>query len=255
MSRFYKYPRHVPSLCLKPLRYWLLVWVMLSFVKLPAQSLDRMVEQALSQGPLTISHVDSSEVISLLEPHSKIRLKQEQFYGWYAAGKIKYTQGGYSGKLLHGPYTLYSRGKELLAEGLYSKGLRTGVWRTWYPNGYLLSVHHYRKGLKHGTYQLLYENGNLKQAGSYKRGKLHGNIYQYSPEGEPQRSRYRQGKLTTGKVKSRAKKARAAKQSSVENTSGKAKKRAHNKSEDERKVSPKRSKSVNKKAKELSNGQ
>ncbi len=245
----------MPSLCLKPVRYWLLAWVMMSFVNLPAQSLDRMVQQALSQGPLTISHVDSSEVISLLEPHAKVRLKQEQFYGWYAAGKIKYTQGGYSGKLLHGPYTLYARGKELLAEGLYNKGLRTGVWRTWYPNGYLLSVYHYRKGLKHGAYQLYYDNGSLKQAGSYKRGKLHGKSWQYSLEGDQQQTRYRQGKLMTSKIKLHSKKARPQESTSIENTSGKANQSERKKSELERKVRPKKPRSSNKKVKEQSNGQ
>lgn len=83
-----------------------------------------------------------------LEPFvSGISAKPNVFYYWYSAGAVHQTQGGYSGKLLDGPYTEYYLNRSLKQQGVFKKGLKVGIWKNWAENGTLLSVTRW----KHGT--------------------------------------------------------------------------------------------------------
>lgn len=67
----------------------------------------------------------------------KIEPNISKNYYWFSAHAIRITQGGYSGKLLNGPYTTVYLNKNLKEQGSFKDGLKEGNWRTWYPNGNL----------------------------------------------------------------------------------------------------------------------
>lgn len=88
-----------------------------------------------------------SSTIAALSAGVVTRLKDDRFYSWYDKGIIGSTQGGYSGKLLHGDYTShYSGTKQLSTKGEYKMGLKTGKWKRWDTEGNLLEVQRWRKG-------------------------------------------------------------------------------------------------------------
>jgi hypothetical protein len=69
-------------------------------------------------------------------------------YYWYSADAIHATQGGYSGKLLNGPYIEYYPDKNLKQQGTFKKGLKEGIWKTWNTDGTLHSITKWKHGVE-----------------------------------------------------------------------------------------------------------
>lgn len=75
------------------------------------------------------------------------RAKPGRYYYWYSANIIHATQGGFSGRLLDGPYTAFYLNKNLKEQGAYSKGLKAGVWKAWQEDGSPGPVTRWKKGV------------------------------------------------------------------------------------------------------------
>lgn len=75
------------------------------------------------------------------------RAKPGLTYYWYSANMIHATQGGFSGKLLNGPYTAFYLNKSLKEQGTYRDGLKTGVWHSWKEDGTPDQVTRWKKGV------------------------------------------------------------------------------------------------------------
>ena len=93
-----------------------------------------------------ITQSDQS-IIAELEPESSaVSAKPNLHYFWYSANLVHQTQGGYSGRLLGGQYSVFYLNKNLKEQGSFKKGLKDGVWKTWGEDGTLL----YTSTWKHG---------------------------------------------------------------------------------------------------------
>jgi hypothetical protein len=75
------------------------------------------------------------------------KLSIEKNYAWFDKGVIGSTQGGYSGKLLHGKYVAwYSSSRQLKEQGFYARGLKDGVWLLWQEDGRLKEKQKWKAG-------------------------------------------------------------------------------------------------------------
>lgn len=93
-------------------------------------------------------------------------------YHWIKGQDLHVTQGGYSGRLLHGECTKFHPGGQLREQGRYDKGVKDGAWYTWQANGTLVSVEQWRKGRLHGR-SLFYDTSGVPvRADLYRNGVL-----------------------------------------------------------------------------------
>lgn len=136
----------------------------------------------------------------ILDEKKKIAAKPSKKYTWYTRNMLMETQGGFSGKVLHGPYQSQYRNQQVKAEGNYQYGLKDKEWRSWNKNGQLTTIYTWSKGVKNGTFSE-YENGELVRQGRYKNGQLHCTLNEYD-KGEVVNSFcYRKGKKQLPKEK------------------------------------------------------
>ena len=86
-------------------------------------------------------------IVAEIEPvSSHPSIKPNLYYYWYNANTIHISQGGFSGKLLNGPYIEYYTDKNLKEQGNFKKGLKDGVWKSWNEEGTLTSVTNWKRG-------------------------------------------------------------------------------------------------------------
>lgn len=116
---------------------------------------------------------DERIVLNILVKEKNIKPQAELHYTWFEEGKIKVTQGGFNGKLLHGVYKTFDKEGNLKMFGQYEKGLKNGVWNTWASDGHLVEKSTWKKGVKHGE-TITYNRGQITQVEKYKGGKLNG---------------------------------------------------------------------------------
>lgn len=115
--------------------------------------------------------IESNEMIyrfKVLLDDSNIKLDNTTYYYWFKDGKIHKNQGGYSGSLLSGRYSISSKQGALLEEGNYEIGRKEGKWKKWNTSGKLIEL------------------------SNWKHGKLHGVLYQYTDD-EVIKKRYKHG--------------------------------------------------------------
>ncbi|HTK19617.1 MAG TPA: hypothetical protein VL442_08900 [Mucilaginibacter sp.] len=87
-------------------------------------------------------------IIAELEPESSaVSAKSSLHYYWYSANIIHETQGGYSGRLLGGQYSVFYPNKTLKEQGSFRKGLKVGVWKIWQEDGTLLAATTWKHGI------------------------------------------------------------------------------------------------------------
>jgi hypothetical protein len=94
-----------------------------------------------------IVEADKTTLAELNPVTSHPPLKSNLFYFWYSANAIHATQGGFSGKLLNGPYTEFYLNKNLKEQGVYKKGLKDGIWKDWNEDGTLSKAITWRRGV------------------------------------------------------------------------------------------------------------
>ncbi len=145
---------------------------------------------------ITLAKQDTIYTFSFIaEEQPSVTVSQETDYTWFARGGIATSQGGYTGKLLHGAYEVILRSNKLVEKGTYLKGRKDGQWYTWYPNGKLKCVIHYQKGTLSGRFSEFDNKGFLVRAGKYKNGLLHGKVVSYHHEEEKTAIKYKKGKV------------------------------------------------------------
>jgi len=114
-------------------------------------------------------------------------------YTWYSHNQILTTQGGFSGKILHGSYKNEYPNHNLKEQGEYRMGLKEGRWNSWYDNGALSEITHWRRGVKHGKFILFNELGERMIEANFRKGRLDGKMYSFEGDQVVSEKRYRNG--------------------------------------------------------------
>jgi len=124
----------------------------------------------------------------------KVRAKPDCNYAWVKSGKLFTSQGGYSGKLLDGPFHEFYPSKNLYVQGNYRLGLKQGVWKAWREDGHLKEVIIWTRGVKNGPFAEYDSLGRLTVKGSYRYNILNGTLTQIDSTGHSKVSNYTKGK-------------------------------------------------------------
>ncbi|WP_410221207.1 toxin-antitoxin system YwqK family antitoxin [Pedobacter sp.] len=114
-------------------------------------------------------------------------------YYWFSNGQIRSTQGGYSGKLIHGLYSDYYLNNQLKEQGYFNMGLKEGEWKSWNEAGSLKTRVNYRKGEANGTFYRYNTAGLLIEEGTYANGKINGKLKKYIRPDSVKVERYKNG--------------------------------------------------------------
>lgn len=92
---------------------------------------------------------------------------KRKMYFWYKSQTVHSTQGGSSGELLHGGFSMFYASKQLYSKGVFSKGLKVGEWKYWRENGSLEKVERWLRGRLLAV-RMYSKNGNLKKELKYR---------------------------------------------------------------------------------------
>ncbi|MFD2162268.1 toxin-antitoxin system YwqK family antitoxin [Paradesertivirga mongoliensis] len=148
-----------------------------------------------------LNSTEQTIVAHLYPVNEEVHADPELFYYWYSANQVNRTQGGYSGKLLNGPYTAFYTNKNLKEQGEFKKGLQHGDWKTWHENGQLKEIVKWRSGLKTGPLREYNEQGGVSRTGRYRQGKLQGKVTTYTGKDSVQVLKYDDGELVVKPTK------------------------------------------------------
>jgi hypothetical protein len=140
-----------------------------------------------------INSPDSSVHAHVLEEREPRRVDPSARYYWYNRNSIFSSQGGFSGRLLHGTYTSYYAGKGLQCKGEFFKGLKTGTWLRWYNNGMISERLQFRDGLLHGAAEYFDTTGVLTMRIYYRKGARAGKTTIFSQDNRDSVIRYKNG--------------------------------------------------------------
>lgn len=114
-------------------------------------------------------------------------------YHWYSNNQIKITQGGYSGKLLHGNYSEFYFNNNLKEQGQFAMGLKVGEWKNWSIQGTLVEKTNFKEGVLEGDFYRYNGLGELSESGYYKNGNLHGKLTKYFAKDSVSITKYKNG--------------------------------------------------------------
>lgn len=153
---------------------------------------QRLPDYGLNRTRLTAP--DGSAQLIETRPAGAPRADETKTYYWYSGGRVHTTQGGYSGKLLSGPYQQFDGAKNLRERGAFSKGLKSGTWKTWNEDGSLSKETTWKLGSKEGTFRRYDREGRLIRAGCYRGGLLSGKVLVYSSADSVKVLRYKNGR-------------------------------------------------------------
>jgi hypothetical protein len=134
-----------------------------------------------------------SSVKASVTSHAEKNVRNGRYYHWYASNQLCVTNGGYSGKLLHGLYSSFYPNHYLLAQGQFRNGLKDGCWKHWLPDGTLHEIIHYKNGLLNGIYELYSPNGQIARRIYYRRGGGRGKTIIFSQDGKDSVIVYKNG--------------------------------------------------------------
>lgn len=125
-------------------------------------------------------HTDDNHKLVFHVKELKSRPNHEKTYYWYDARRIHISQGGYSGKVLHGTFTDYFPNQSLHKKGVFKNGHKIGVWNDWNEQGELLKWSTWKKNEETGLYMIYDGVGNITESGTLSAGLKDGKIYHYS---------------------------------------------------------------------------
>lgn len=118
--------------------------------------------------------------VDVVEDHDySIKADRQKTYYWLKSKEIHFTEGGFSGQLLHGNYESHYQNNQLKEQGEFNRGLKIGKWTEWYENGKIKLEYNYRHGLLHGKSSKYNELGQTILIGNYKKGLKHGEFINY----------------------------------------------------------------------------
>lgn len=175
--------------------------LVVSFLILFADSNARVLGHKQATFSVDINHPDSSVHTSVLVSAGRIKPNQTATYHWYGSGEIHTTDGGFSGRLLHGPYTSYFPDRNLKAQGQFDRGLKQGQWITWYPTGRIHEIIHFSKGVIDGEHEVYGIDGNLTSRIYYWNGQKHGKTTFFSRDNSDSVIVYKHGVQVVKKQK------------------------------------------------------
>lgn len=138
----------------------------------------------LTTFPVYINYPDSSQKACVLNVAGGVKPRQDAFYYWYGNNMIQSTQGGFSGRLLHGTYMAFHPNHNLKSQGCFDHGLKTGKWTTWYPSGRIHEIIYFSHGQAHGLGEVYDAEGNIVTRSYYRNGVRHGKTI-YFIDGKP----------------------------------------------------------------------
>jgi hypothetical protein len=157
----------------------------------------------ISVNKVTITSADQT-IVAYTEPvKGEVNRDPAKSFFWYSGNQINRTQGGFSGKLLNGPYAVYYPGKNLKEQGQFKNGLQQGEWRSWYMNGKLKEISRWRNGVKAGRFEEFNEQGLISRSGRYGGGELQGKVRIYSSKDSSSSIIYKDGLVQTKPAKKR----------------------------------------------------
>lgn len=143
---------------------------------------------------ITVNYEDYTVKTQMLKDPKDIKIDNELSYLWFTSNKIIETKGGYSNRLLHGPYRSFYLNDQMKEQGTVKYGLKNGEWRSWYPDGRLKEIVTYKNGRKRGPYWLYNDYGTVMAKGNFRHDRLHGKFYTYDANGKAvERKKYRHG--------------------------------------------------------------
>lgn len=145
-----------------------------------------------------VSETDKNIQAEINPVESELKIQTDRSYYWYSSGKIKITQGGYSGKLLNGQYNEFYLNKNLKEQGEFKKGLKNGLWKSWTENGKLVQAVNWKNGIRNGGFESYDEKGNLVETGTYRNDKL-ARTKTIGPDGRIEEKTYGTGEAAAGK--------------------------------------------------------
>ena len=149
----------------------------------------------------TINYTDHKVTLHVLPADRTLKYTDlTKTYYWYSSNQIKITQGGFSGKLLHGLYSNYYENKNLQEQGNFNMGLKSGEWKNWTEDGTLISAVNFLNGVTEGDFYKYDNQGKLIEKGRNVNGKVDGSFVKY--QGDSTLSvRYKNGIVVLPKVK------------------------------------------------------
>lgn len=123
----------------------------------------------------TVVYDDHKIVFQAQQANTELKtVAYNKTYAWFAGNQIHTTQGGYSGKLLHGLYTDFYLDNNIKEQGNFVMGLKDGIWKSWNDQGILMSQITFKEGIAEGPYSFYNANGALLESGRNRNGKLDG---------------------------------------------------------------------------------
>lgn len=118
-----------------PILHRLFLFVLIS--SLPHWAYGQKLRLATPEG-----YVEARTTVKAITPNPRA----DRWYHWVRAQTIHRTQGGYTGTLLHGPYSAFDAESHLVEQGKFRRGVKHGVWRYWNSAGALHRVEYWRNG-------------------------------------------------------------------------------------------------------------
>ncbi len=92
-----------------------------------------------------------------------ISLDEKKMYYWSKNHEIFFTQGNYSGRLLHGKYSMYYKEGNLKEKGVFKMGLKNGEWYEYKKDGTIDKIIKWDEGKKIGvTFDSSIDKMNVK---------------------------------------------------------------------------------------------
>lgn len=123
---------------------------------------------------ITVHYPDHLVIATVKPTGADVFPQSEKTYSWFSGGQINTTQGGFSGKLLHGDYQDFYLNKNLKESGSFDKGLKNGNWKNWTNQGILISEYTFKQGQKNGDYAKYDLLGKRIERGAYHNDLLSG---------------------------------------------------------------------------------
>ncbi|MEE1945912.1 hypothetical protein VRU48_12395 [Pedobacter sp. KR3-3] len=144
----------------------------------------------------TINYDDHKVVFQAQPDNKELSFTEtDKKYYWFSHNQIKATQGGFSGKLLHGLYSDFYLNSNLKEQGYFRLGLKIGEWKSWTEEGVLVERTNYSNGELNGRFYKYDKQGRLSEEGTYKRGKINGRFRRYVSADSVNIAHYKNGVL------------------------------------------------------------
>ena len=131
----------------------------------------------------------------------KYQLDEQLDYHYYYKNTFAYSQGNYTGYLLHGKIEVFNPAQQLIEKGQYQHGLKNGKWYHWHDNGKLAKLDHWKGGRLHGIQKIFDQDGQLLSSSEYKKGKLNGKVIVLVDGEVVSSDQYKKGELKVKKEK------------------------------------------------------